>query len=312
MKRRARLVLLGFVCGLVCLGGCNAVAWKRGRHESTFRDAGLKPSQVTLGDATVRYWSGGADGPPVLLLHGFGASAIWQWFGQVEALAKHHRVIAPDLLWFGGSSSTRRDFSVDYQMATLVALLDHLKTGSVRVAGISYGGFVAYELAAEHPARVERLVIIDSPARTYTKADYAGLCKRYSVAHIGTVLVPTDTEGVQTLLEIAKYDPDWAPGWAKQQVLDQLYSARRKEQVALLDSLIAAADDLAGRTSRPAAPALLIWGSDDPVFPVALGRRLEKHLGPQTRLEIIGEARHAPNLEHPERVSELLLGFFGE
>lgn len=303
---------LALACALAVVGGCNAVAWKRGQHEDTFRDAGLEPDQRTLGEASVRYWAGGADGPPVLLLHGFGASAIWQWHGQVGALAERHQLVVPDLLWFGGSRSERRDFSVDYQVATVVALLDTLKIDAVRVAGISYGGFVAYELAAAHPERVHGLVIIDSPGRTFTRADYAALCARFSVDHIGTVLVPSDIGGVQTLLEIAKYDPDWAPDWAKRQVLEQLYSTHREERIALLDALLESADTLHNRADTPRAPALLIWGSHDPVFPVPLARRLQADLGPQTRLEIIDEARHAPNLEHPERVTQLLLEFLAE
>lgn len=307
----SRLVLLVGLVVVLGFGGCNAIAWKRGQLEDEFSDAGMRRAEARLGDATVSYWDGGADGPPVLLLHGFGASAIWQWHGQIEEIAKQHRVIMPDLLWFGGSSSTRRDFRIDYQVDTVVALMDHLGVKRAHVVGISYGGFVSYELAAAHPQRVDRTVILDSPARTYTRADYAELCERFSVDHIGSVLVPTTTEGVQRLLEIAKFDPDWAPDWVKKQVLEQLYGQHGVEQVALLDGLLAEADTLQARAGRPQGRVLLIWGQQDAVFPLPLAHRLQRHLGQETRLEVIAEAKHAPNLEHPEKVTRLLLEFFG-
>ena len=303
-----RLVVVTLALGLA--GGCNAIAWKRGQHETTFRRAGMVQHTARLGDARVRYWVGGADGPPVLLIHGFGASAIWQWFGQIEALAARHRVIVPDLLWFGDSASIKREVTIDDQVAMLVALLDKLDVPSVAAAGISYGGFVAYELAAAHPTRVRRLAILDSPARAYRREDYTALCQRFGVDHIGKVLVPSDEDGVARLMALAKYDPDWAPGWAKRQALEQLYGAHRGEQLALLNAMLADADDLQARRTRPTAPVLLIWGREDPVFPLGLAQRLQEQLGHGTRLEVIPEARHAPNLEYPALVSDLLVGFF--
>lgn len=72
-------------------------------------------------------------------------------------------VTVPDLLWFRGSSSSDRDFSLEHQVRTLVALLDEQDERQVDLVGIFYGSLAAYELAARHLERVRRLVIVDSP-----------------------------------------------------------------------------------------------------------------------------------------------------
>src|SRR5262249_55632614 len=97
---------------LPALTGCNIVAWKQGQLERSMRAAGLSPGDERLGADTVHYWAGG-HGPTVVLVHGFGASAIWQWADQVDALAPDHRVIVPDLLWFGDSRSEDKAAGID-------------------------------------------------------------------------------------------------------------------------------------------------------------------------------------------------------
>ncbi len=289
---------------VLALAACNVVAWQRGGYEKAMRRAGLAPADLRLGDARVHLWHGGA-GHPTVLVHGFGADAIWQWHAQVGALAGR-RVIVPDLLWFGQSASAVRDFSIAHQVRVLVALLDRLGVARADLVGISYGGLVAYELARLHPSRVTRLVLVDSPGRLYTLRDYHELCRRFAVKDVGEVLVPEDVAGVKRLLELAYHDPPFMPDFAARQVLRDLYAPSRREKLALLRALLA---DLERPPppGRPGAPLYLIWGREDPVFPLELGRRLARAHG--ASLAVIARARHAPNLEHPATFNAHLTGF---
>lgn len=143
-----------------------------------FLGAGLRPHSVTLpypdgGDGgsstcTVHYWAPAGEPrlPPLLLIHGFGPRATWQWRCQVGPLSRQFYVIVPDLLGFGGSSwdsPSAPPPSEATQAAALAALLDSvegLKGKRVAVAGTSYGGFVTYWLArAAGPRRVGPVVI---------------------------------------------------------------------------------------------------------------------------------------------------------
>jgi pimeloyl-ACP methyl ester carboxylesterase len=67
-----------------------------------------------------------------------GMAGLWQWNEQAPALVRTHRVIIPDLLWFGSSSSSRLDFSLGHQTAAVRELIDHLGLSRVDlVAGVS-------------------------------------------------------------------------------------------------------------------------------------------------------------------------------
>ncbi len=307
LPRALRAALLA-----VSLLGCNVVECQRGSHERTLRKAGLQPRDLALGAARVHLWEGGGAGRALVLVHGFGGDGVWTWHPQVQALAGR-RLVIPDLLWFGGSRSSTESCSLADQARALLALHDHLKLGAADWVGISYGGLVVQELARERPQAVRRLVLMDSPGRSYDRADYQALCARFGVTEIGRVLVPEDVAGVRRLLTLAYHDPPWMPDFAARQALRELYGPRRREQLRLVDGLLG---ELGARAARPgaplAAPTLILWGRDDPVFPLALGERLARELGSAARLQVIDRTRHAPNLERPAEVNRALLEFLGD
>lgn len=105
---------------------------------------------------------GPADAPPLLLLHGGGATAT-VWFNDVAALSERHRVCAVDQIGDAGRSvhhgrplRTAADFAV-----WLDALLDALGLPTTALAGHSYGGWLALTYALHAPQRVRQLVLLD-------------------------------------------------------------------------------------------------------------------------------------------------------
>ncbi len=309
-KQAIRFALI--FCSLVAVfTACNVVRYQRGHIEKGLRHSGLEEVTAELNDATLHYWMGG-HGKAVLLLHGFGASAIWQWYEQVDALAGRYRVIVPDLLWFGDSTSEVEDFSLDHQVRTVVSLLDRLGEDRVHLVGISYGGLVAYQLASVYPDRVDRVVIADSPGRVYSMTDLNGLLSRFGVEDIAELLIPDTREDVERLMEIAYYNPPYTPGFARDDVLEELYGKNREEQAELLRAVVKDMEKIRATPDRYRAETLLVWGRHDPVFPLEIGERLATYLGDRSRLAVIDNARHAPNVEHPQLFNELLLEFFIE
>ena len=302
-----KLLLVSFLAAILAvLTGCNVVALKQASIERTMREAGLAAADVKLGPDSIHYWSGGK-GPTVLLVHGFGASGMWLWYPQVEDLARDHRVILPDLLWFGDSRSDDRDFSLDHQVKMVEALLDRLGECEADVVGVSYGGLVAHELASDRAGAVRSLILVDTPGRAYTREDYRLLCERFHVPHLGQVLVPRTPEGVEILLGLAYFDPPWTPAFAREQALTSLYASYRDERVALLDALLQNMDGLLARPVTLRARPMVVWGRQDPVFPLEIGERLAAGL--KAPLRVLENARHAPNLEHPDEFNRILRGF---
>jgi len=102
----------------------------------------------------------------ILLVHGLAADGR-EWTAWVPKLARDYRVLRPDLLGFGRSAQPPEEFewSLSGHAGALKELLDHLGLERVHLAGTRIGGSVAMRFAADHPERVDRLVIVGGPAK---------------------------------------------------------------------------------------------------------------------------------------------------
>ena len=103
------------------------------------------------------------EGEPLLLIHGLGGSGA-DWAFQVAALERRFRVIVPDLPGGGYSPPPADEYTIGGFAAGLWSLLDHLDVPRTNIIGFSLGGAVALEMAAQRPASVPRLGLINSLA----------------------------------------------------------------------------------------------------------------------------------------------------
>lgn len=281
--------------------------WVETSVRARFRRWGFEERTARFGDAWVRYRVAG-DGPPLLLVHGFGADGLWCWQHQAP-LSARRRVLIPDLLWFGGSGADRAP-SLRAQVDAVGALLDHEGLPRVDVAGISYGGFVAFALAVRRPERVRRLALVASPGPTWRRADTADLCARFGVSSSADLVCPVDPSGVRRLLELAWTRPPPVPRVVLDQVHRALFTDRVAEKRALIAELEAIEDAHADWRIDP--PTLLLWGENDPLFPVDAAHRLAAAIGAHARVDVLPHTRHAPNLERPGAFNRLLSAFLDE
>lgn len=113
-----------------------------------------------VGGVRLHYLTAGA-GPPVLLLHGF-AETSRMWRPLIALLAKTHTVIAPDLRGFGDSAKPADGYDKKTMAEDLHALAASLRLKRVSVVGHDIGLMVAYAYAAQHPAEVDRVVLMDA------------------------------------------------------------------------------------------------------------------------------------------------------
>jgi pimeloyl-ACP methyl ester carboxylesterase len=103
---------------------------------------------------------------PVLAIHGVSSQRkLWNW---LQAEAPDITLIAPDLRGRADSVTISGPFSLEQHVGDMIMILDQLKINSIHVCGMSMGGFVAMRLAAQHPARVQSLILVDGgfPMRT--------------------------------------------------------------------------------------------------------------------------------------------------
>jgi len=289
---------------MLFLVGCSVSKLYTNSLESKAKRLGLQGHQVQLGSANVHYWMGG-EGPPLLILHGFGGDSLRTWSGQIRALSKHHTLILPDMVFFG-QSYAEGEPSLGLQVETFLKLIRHVGLGPVDVMGISYGGFVTLQMRRDDPEMVRRLIVVDSPGGHFDDDDEAAFLARFNAESPADIFIPQDWRGVRQIMQLVFYRPPWLPPWVYRDVKNVVFSANHFEHGLLLG-------DLRGRRSEfleqdwSDTEALVVWGAHDPVFPVDLGQKLSDNLG--APLVVFEEAAHGPNLEHAGRFNRLVIGW---
>ena len=104
----------------------------------------------------------GGDGPPLLLVHGW-PQTWYAWRLVMPALARHFQVVVPDQRGCGLSGKPEDGYDTGTLAADLVALMDALGHERFAVAGHDTGMWIGYALAADHPGRVDRLAVAETP-----------------------------------------------------------------------------------------------------------------------------------------------------
>ena len=309
------LVLITLLLAGGAIGAaCEPLAVHRALVRRNAARAGLVERQLQLAAGRLHFYEGGHRGAkgeesPVLLIHGFGAAALETWERQIPMLAEHHWVIAPDLFWFGESTPDRTVDSAAEQADALAELLGRLGGARAAVVGISYGGYVALELALRHPEQVGRLVLVDAAGLTPTSEERARIVARFAPARsLEEILMPVDEGQLRALLDRLIYRPRYVPGFFLRHMLREDFEKNKTAKIRICRRL-----DEGGMLDEAALrglamPALLIWGRHDPLVLPSMGERMVRAI-PHARLVWFEESAHVPTAEEPHRFNRELLGF---
>lgn len=261
-----------------------------------------------------RYLSGGpTDGAPVVVfLHdgAWGGASDVTWGGILPVAAEKFRVIAPDLLGYGGSAkSIRLDVSpFAFRLTHLFSLLDHLGiTEPVHLVGNSFGGSLTLR-ALTNPALRERIASVTTIAGT------GGAWRGADLAKIG------DFDGTpERLEEIVGYLCEPFDGkdaqlearmrWA---VAPGHFASMKAPHTAVPEAMAVQrpADPYPGNLTGVNTPALLIEGKDDTLFESGWSAKLQEFL-PQAKAEVM-DSKHSPNISQPQQTWDLINGFLTE
>jgi len=244
----------------------------------------------------------GSAGPRLLLLHGYASHAL-AWRPVMDRLDSRFRMVAPDAPGFGWSTRfPSRPLSGEAYAERLVGLLDALAWPSASVGGISWGGGLAQRLAAAHPHRVERLVLVATvdPSRTL-RLGTAGLrlgirFPRLSRLVVARALRVAAREGGVASGELARgyVDPLQLPGTGA--FLDRFVAEHHGSEHLDL--------------SRVGAPTLVIGPLEDQVVDPAITRSVADRIGGARYVGIPG-ARHSVAFEAPDLAASLIADFLG-
>jgi len=273
--------------------------------------AGCSARDVTLADGTrLRVVeSGDSQAPPVLLIHGFGASA-YQWRFTLPALAAAgFHAIAPDLPGHGFSQLTfpNGGYARDQYARRIWLLLDAVGVSSAPVIGHSMGGAIAAELAWQHPERISRLALL-SPAGFGQVPDRMRLLKVIPDL-LAPVARPLASRAAATLVLGDVYGPDG--GWTARDEAELLAPyAQPGIYRALLRTLKEFDFELHSNAQLARLPrgTLVVFGTHDAVVrPVDIAARVR--LIPDGRLVVLSRIGHLPQVEAAEEMGRLLVEF---
>ncbi|GAB2466099.1 alpha/beta fold hydrolase [Jatrophihabitans fulvus] len=257
----------------------------------------------------------GGEGPPLLLIHGIGDSSA-TWRTVLPALARHHLVIAPDLLGHGASDKPRADYSVAAYANGMRDLLGVLGVDEVTLVGHSLGGGVAMQFAYQFPEKTQRMVLVASGGagrgvspllRAATLPGAQGL--------LAALRLPGSRVAATALIALlGRLDAGLALDAADlRRVVEALPDATAR--AAFIRTLRAVVDwrgQVVTMLDRcylvRALPTLLMWGSRDSVLPI--GHAHQAHAAmPGSRLEIFEGAGHFPFRTDPNRFVAVLEHF---
>ena len=219
-------------------------------------------------------------GRPLVLLHGLSGSGRW-WSRNVPGFAAIYRTYTVDLPGFGESRRVRWS-RLDDIADGLAAWFGEEGLPPANIAGHSLGAAVAARLAARHPQRVARLILVNAAIRP--RGVRAGV-----------------RPGDVVRLMARRTAQDYVPFLAQ----DVLRSHPLSFVAASRDALHREWErDLA----RIAAPTLVVWGERDPLTPLPHGQRIVATI-PDARLVTLPNAGHSPMWEDPETFNAAVLAF---
>ena len=258
----------------------------------------------------VRYLVAG-EGPPLVLLHALGESALdWRWV--LPALARTHRVYAVDLPGFGYSSKPSAEYSSAFFARFVGAYLDALGLERAAMVGNSLGGLVALRLALFEPARVSALGLVASAGlgRAVTYALRLPTLPGYGEAAIvwgKTPLGAAQRAWLRVPLLFAR--PERVPAeWITEQTRIAQLPGFTEATISTLRAHVdlgGQREVLADQLSHLEMPTLIIWGKSDRVFPYSQAQKAVSCLR-QGFLELIPDCGHLAQIDQPDRFAAIL------
>ena len=260
------------------------------------------------------------DGAPVLLLHGW-PQHWWCWRRVMEELRGRYRLLVPDLRGFGWSEAPGNGYSAVTFARDAVGLLDALDIDRAHVVGHDWGGFTGFLLGLEHPSRIDRLLLCNTPG------PWARLNPRVAIGlrrawYVPLVAAPVLGERmvarrgfVQWFLRLrgqAALFPDADASLYADQFRDSARAAAASRLYRYYLQLVAQAvlprHLFAGQ--RLSAPTRLLFGADDFYIPLALLEEVEAH-GDDLTLDVISGCSHWMPEERPDLIAEQARALFG-
>ncbi len=251
---------------------------------------------------------GAKTAPAIIMIHGFGSS-LQTWEPWARLLEPKFRVVRFDLPGSGLSSpDPHGDYRDARTISILLALMDRLGIAKASLIGNSIGGRIAWTFAAEHPDRVDKLVLISPDGFASPGFDYGHAPKVPATLGLMRYVLPKSL--LRASLKPAYGDPSTLTDQTVTRYYD-LMLAPGVRQALLSRMQETVLVDPRPLLQRIKAPVLLLWGEHDGMIPFSNAQAYLQSL-PNARLVALPTLGHVPQEEAPQTSIAPVLTFLSE
>lgn len=304
-------IFVGILLVLLVLLILNAFALNNETKSASVNVAGAQLVETTAGKlqvldtGTPSASMSAGQSLPIVLIHGSAGAINW-WDDLIPLLKPYHRVIAIDLLGYGGSDKPDSDYSIETQANLVAQALGKLNISRAVLVGHSLGGSVVTSVAEQSSDLVSGLVLIDSgPDSSY--GGLSGAAKASRTPILGQALWRLAPDSMIKKNVSQGFAPDYdVPDKYVQDVRNMTYSAYRKSSTGVED--YTDGKSLPDRLAELGKPLLVIFGEEDQIYDAR--EALSAYAAvPGAKTHLILNSGHSPQIEAPAQTARAIENF---
>jgi 2-hydroxy-6-oxonona-2,4-dienedioate hydrolase len=249
--------------------------------------------------------AGSTTNPTVILLHGLGGDSS-NWALTIPALSGKYHVYIPDQVGFGKSDKPVTNYRVGMLVEFLDVFCKKLGVQKASLVGNSLGGWTAAAFTLAHPEKVDRLVLVD--AAGYSSKRWGG---PEMTKEVLAALNPSTTEDFKRLFSLILYNKAMLTDpFVETALTNKLKRGDGYTINSFIESILRGEDFLDGKAKSIKAPTLVLWGKDDGLTPLGIGKAFVEDIQ-GAQLVVIDNCGHVPQMEKAGEFNTALLKFLG-
>lgn len=246
-------------------------------------------------------------GDPLFLLHGSGpgVSGWTNWSTTIDRFADKWRVIVPDIAGFGYTEFKEDSkYNIKLWVHHLIGIMDALEIEKASFVGNSFGGAVAIGLALFAPERVDKLILLGTPAGEFVQTPGLRGAHLYepSMENMRELMknFPYDPATITDELVKMRYEASARPG--AQEALRKLIPKPKEDGETIVKGFPAES------VAKITAPTLVVHGREDKVVPPECGLLLAQNI-PNADLYLFGKCGHWVQSEQADKFTYIVRAF---
>jgi pimeloyl-ACP methyl ester carboxylesterase len=312
MKTILNFLKYALLLFLVVVVGFCTLNWRNDLPVSELKQkyANSESEFVEIDGMQVHYRDEGnaLDSIPLVLIHGTGAS-LHTWEGWVKSLKANHRIIIFDLPAYGLTGPSKvGDYSQDYYVSFVDKLLTKLFVKKCVLGGNSLGGSVTWAYALAHPARVEKMILVDAGGYPMTPKSVPIAFQMARVPILSNLFKYVTPRSVieKSLRNVYVHDER-----ITDDLIDRYYNLALREgnRKAFIDRMkVSISSNKYLKIKTLTMPTLIIWGGQDGLIPLKVGEQFHQNL-PNDTMVVFKDLGHTPMEEDSENTVKVVMNF---